>query len=154
MSRICAKVPAQAPDTLHEALNAIWICKVALHQENTNAALSPGRLDQILYPFYARDVQRGMTPAQASELVGCLWLKMADHVPMSPQTAEQLFGGAGSNQAVTLGGIDMQGRDAVNDLTYIMLKVTELLALRDPNVNVRYYPDINPQSLSEIGCAR
>ena len=108
MSRICAKVPAEKPDTLHEALNAIWICKVALHQENANAALSPGRLDQILYPLYVQDTQRGMTPAQAAELVGCFWLKMADHAPMSPQTAEQLFGGAGSNQAVTLGGIDMQ----------------------------------------------
>jgi pyruvate formate-lyase/glycerol dehydratase family glycyl radical enzyme len=152
MSRICAKVPAEAPDTLHEALNAIWICKVALHQENTNAALSPGRLDQILYPFYARDLQRGMTPAQAAELVGCFWLKMADHAPMSPQTAEQLFGGAGSNQAVTLGGIDMQGNDAVNDLTYIMLKVTELLKLRDPNVNARYHPDSNSRAYLDRLC--
>jgi len=152
MSRICAKVPAETPDTLHEALNAIWICTVALHQENANAALSPGRLDQILYPFYARDAQRGMTPAQAAELVGCFWLKMADHAPMTPQTAEQLFGGTGSNQAVTLGGIDMQGRDAVNDLTYIMLKVTELLKLRDPNVNARYYPDINPREYLDRLC--
>lgn len=152
MSRICAKVPAETPDTLHEALQAIWICKVALHQENANSALSPGRLDQILFPFYDRDAQKGLTPLQAAELVGCFWLKMADHAPVSPQTAEQLFGGTGSNQAVTLGGIDLQGKDAVNDLTYIMLKVTELLALRDPNVNARYHPDINPRAYLDRLC--
>ncbi len=56
MSEICSWVPAQPPRTFWEALNAIWICKIALHQENGNFALSLGRLDQILYPLYAQDM--------------------------------------------------------------------------------------------------
>ena len=133
-------VPAQPPRTFWEALNAIWICKIALHQENANLALSLGRLDQILYPLYAQDIQnRTMTVDEAMELVGCFWLSMADHVPMIPETGEEIFGGSGSNQAITLGGVDRDGKDAVNDLTYVMLRVTELLALRDPNVNARYH---------------
>ena len=46
--------------------------------------------------------------------------------------------------AVTLGGIDREGNDAVNDLTYLMLKATELLCIRDPNVNARFHPGVNP----------
>jgi formate C-acetyltransferase len=143
MRDVCARVPGEKPRNFREALNAIWICKVALHQENANIGLSLGRLDQVLYESYRQDVKRGLTPAQAVELVGCFWLKMADHVPLVPETGEQLFGGTGSNQAITLGGVDMKGKDAVNDLTYVMLRATELLRLRDPNVNCRYHPRVN-----------
>ncbi len=141
---VCARVPGKKPQTFREALNAVWICKVALHQENANVGLSLGRLDQVLYDLYRQDISRGMTLSEAIELVGCLWLKIGDHVPLVAETGEELFGGTGSNQAITLGGVDLQGNDAVNDLTYVMLRATELLGLRDPNVNCRYYPGVNP----------
>lgn len=144
MGEYLQRVPAEPPQTFQEALNALWICKVALHQENANAALSVGRLDQVLYPFYERDIKEGrLNPRKAVELVGCLWLKIADHLPAVPETSEELFGGSGSNQAVTLGGVNRDGNDCVNDLTYVMLETTELLRLRDPNVNVRYHPGWN-----------
>ena len=143
MSEICKKVPAKKADTFREAINSLWIYRVALHQENANVAMSPGRLDQVLYPYYCKSIGQGMSLSEAVELVGCLWLKICDHVPLAPETSEELFGGSGSNQAVTLGGIDMEGNDAVNDLTYIMLRATELLKVRDPNVNARYHPEIN-----------
>ena len=151
MRDICARVPGEKPQTFREALNAIWICKIALHQENANVGLSLGRLDHILYDLYRQDIDRGMTLSEAVELVGCFWLKLADHVPMVPETGEELFGGTGSNQAITLGGIDSKGNDAVNDLTYIMLRATELLRLRDPNVNCRYHPNVNsPEYLRRL----
>lgn len=152
MAEVCKRVPAGRPRTFREALNAIWICKIALHQENANVALSLGRLDQVLYPFYAEDIKRGMTLAEAVELIGCFWLKIADHVPLSPETGEELFGGSGSNQAVTLGGVDIKGADAVNDLTYVVLKATELLRLRDPNVNARYYPQVTKKEYLDRLC--
>ncbi len=146
INRACQRVPQEAPATFQEALQAIWICHIALHQENNNIALSLGRLDQILYPFYQKEIKEGtLTPIKAVELVGCFFLKLADHVPMVPETGEELFGGSGSNQAITLGGVNPNEEDAVNDLTYIMLKATELLKVRDPNVNARYYPGINPK---------
>lgn len=142
---VCRRVPGERPQSFQEALQAVWICKVALHQENANVALSLGRLDQILYELYRQDVDQGrITVQDAVELVGCLWLKIADHVPMIWEAGEEMIGGSGSNQAVTLGGVDSAGEDAVNDLTYVMLKATELLRLRDPNVNCRYHPEKNP----------
>ncbi|MCP4601373.1 MAG: formate acetyltransferase [Proteobacteria bacterium] len=140
----CRKVPKEKPTTFFEALQAIWICHVALHQENNNIAISLGCLDQILYPLYRKGIEEHtLTPKEAVELVGCFFLKLGDHVPMSPETAEELFGGSGSNQAITLGGVDESGNDAVSDLTYVMLRATELLKVRDPNVNIRYSPEIH-----------
>jgi pyruvate formate-lyase/glycerol dehydratase family glycyl radical enzyme len=146
MSKICDRVPKEKSNTFQEALQAIWITHVAINQESNNISNSLGRLDQILYPLYRKDIEEGtLTPTRAVELVGCFYLKLADHEPMSPETAEELFGGSGSNQAITLGGVDGSGQDAVNDLTYVMLKATELLKVKDPNVNVRYYPGVNPK---------
>jgi pyruvate formate-lyase/glycerol dehydratase family glycyl radical enzyme len=163
MSQVCQRVPAHQPTSFQEAVNAVWLYKVALHQESANIALSPGRLDQVLYPAFRQDLERSRQEGgaageqaflkEAVELVGCLWLKICDHVPLAPEASEILFGGSGSNQAVTLGGVDMAGNDAVNDLTYVMLKATELLSLRDPNVNARYYPGINTPAYLERLCA-
>lgn len=139
MAAICRRVPAEPATTFREAINAIWLCQVGIHAENINMAMSPGRLDQILYPYYKRDIADGrLDLARTIELVGCLWLKIADNVTMVPEASEEMFGGAGTVPAITLGGVDEKGDDAVNDLTYIMLRVTELLAIRDPNVNARY----------------
>jgi formate C-acetyltransferase len=146
MAAVCAQVPAKPARTFREAVNALWIIQVAIHAENINMAMSPGRLDQILYPYYRRDVDAGrLSIPEALDLVGCLWLKLNDNTNLVPETAEELFGGAGTVPAVTVGGVDLQGRDAVNDLTYLMLRITELLKTRDPSVNARYHRGVNSQ---------
>jgi pyruvate-formate lyase len=102
-------------------------------------AMSPGRLDQVLYPFFKKDWESDKITLDEAITVGCcLWLKIADNTNLAPEAAEKLWGGAGSTPAVTFGGVDSQGNDAVNDLTYIFLKVTELMRLRDPSVNARF----------------
>jgi len=146
MSEVCARVPAKPARTFREAVNSLWICQVAVHAENINMAISPGRLDQVLYKYYRNDIDNGiLTVREAMELIGCLWLKLNDNTNLVPETSEELFGGAGTVPAVTVGGIDENGEDAVNDLTYIMLRVTELLKLRDPSVNARYHYEKNTE---------
>jgi len=138
------RIPEHPAASFREGLTTVWVCWTALHLENANVGLSLGRLDQVLYPLYAKDIAAGtLTVDQAIELLCCLWLKIGDHVPSVPSAGEQLFGGAGSNQAITIGGVDAQGGDAVNDLTYVMLRATELMKLRDPNLNARYCADVN-----------
>lgn len=145
MAEVCAQVPAKPARTFREALNSLWILHIGIHAENINMAISPGRLDQLLYPYYLRDMEAGrLTVRDALELLGCLWLKLNDNTNLVPETAEELFGGAGTVPAVTVGGIDASGQDAVNDLTYLMLRVTELLKTRDPSLNARYHPNVNP----------
>lgn len=144
MARVCARVPAKPATSFREAVNCIWLCLIGIHAENINMAISPGRLDQVLYPYYKKDMDGGtLTVKEAMELVACLWIKTGDNVDLVPQVSEELFGGAGTAPAVTIGGVDEKGEDAVNDLTYIMLRVTELLKMREPNMNARYCAGVN-----------
>ncbi|MEK7791901.1 MAG: pyruvate formate lyase family protein, partial [Pseudomonadota bacterium] len=153
LALICRKVPAKPADTLAEAMTAIWICYHLLLQENTNFGLSIGRLDQTLNEYYLRGWQQQPDHAakttytrRAVELMCHFFLHCSDHVPLSPESAEVLFAGSGSNQALTVGGTRFENGktvDAVNDMTYIILKATEMLAIRDPNVHARYHKDIH-----------
>jgi len=144
MAEVNRRVPEYPARTFREGLTTVWICWIAIHLENPNIGLSLGRLDQILYELYRQDIdKKTISIKDAVELVCCLWLKIGDHVPAIPDAGEKLFGGTGSNQAITIGGVDKDGKDAVNDLTYVMLRATELMLLRDPNLNARYYLDVN-----------
>jgi len=140
MAAVCDRVPAEGARSFREAVNSLWLLLIAIHAENINMAISPGRLDQLLYPFYQKDIESGkLSVKEAMEIIGCLWLKLNDNTNLVPESSEELFGGSGTVPAVTIGGVDEHEEDAVNDLTYIMLRVTELLRTRDPNLNARYH---------------
>ncbi|MCK5231209.1 MAG: pyruvate formate lyase family protein, partial [Desulfobulbaceae bacterium] len=143
IAEIHRHIPRHPARTFREGLTAIWICWTAMHLENPNVGLSLGRLDQVLYDLYAKDINNTLSMEDALELICCFWLKIGDHVPMIPDAGEQLFGGTGSNQAITIGGVQPNdsetAQDAVNELTYVMLRATELMMLRDPNLNARYH---------------
>jgi len=150
MSKRVRWAPALPSRNLSEAINAIWIVWTALHLENMNAGLSIGRLDLWLQPFFMNDLQKADDQRareeliyEAIELCGALFLKCQDHLPLVPDIGNRLFGGSSSDQVITLGGVDSTGRSAVCDMTYILLKVTEILAMRDPNVNARYHRVVN-----------
>lgn len=153
IAEINSRVPEFPARTFREGLTTVWLCWTAIHLENPNVGLSLGRLDQILYDLYRKDIDnKVITINDAIELISCLWLKIGDHVPTIPDAGEQLFGGTGSNQAITIGGVDKDGRDAVNDLTYVMLRATELMKLRDPNLNARYYSGVNSKEYLKRLC--
>ncbi len=153
MAVACRRVPAHPPRTLFEAAQTIWILFLCQHQENVNAGLSLGRLDVWLQPYLERDLRGVDDPEQRRRIVDdalqitcALMLKCTDHLPLVPDMGSRLFGGSSSDQVITLGGQTADGRSAVCDMTWIFLKATELLRLRDPNVNARYAPGINSEA--------
>ncbi len=159
LGNICSRVPLKPAETLDEAFNSIWIVWTAIHMENSNTGTSVGRLDQWLQPYFENDISKLETEEErkafieyAIELTGCFFLRMTDHVPLLPDVANFLFGGAASTQAVTLGGITPEGDDAVNDMTYIFLKATEMLGIRDVNVNARFHIDKNSDNYLKRLC--
>ncbi len=150
LADICRRVPENPCTTLDEAVNAMWIMWVGVHMENTNAGFSLGRLDQWLQPYFMADMEniKGEKDNQeyikhALELIGCFYMRCTDHLPLIPDIGNHLFGGSSSDQAITLGGVTPEGEDAANDMTYIFLKITEMLSIRDPNVNARYNREKN-----------
>ena len=151
---VIADAVAHSPEfparNMDEAVHAIWVHWIGVHMESTNAGFSLGRMDQWLQPFFEADMaklktkeERDVYVSHVLELLGCFYLRCQDHVPLVPDIGNYLFGGSSSDQAITLGGITPEGEDAVNDMTYVFLKVTEMLGMRDPNVNARYNPKKN-----------
>jgi len=159
ISNICARVPRKPTETLDEAINAIWITWVAVHMENTNTGLSLGRLDQWLQPYFLSDMKKISSAEEkdtyikhAIEISACLFMRGTDHLPLVPDIGNYLFGGSSSDQAITLGGVTPDGKDGVSDMTYILLKVTEMLSIRDPNVNARYHSHENSEAYLKRLC--
>ena len=142
IGRICGKVPMNPPETLHEALQALWIAHMAVNMEGLNSAISFGRIDQYLYPFYKADIEAGrITPDKATELLLLFSAKAVEHVMLISERTSQFHGGYLVVQAAIVGGMDEEGNDATNELTYIFLDVMEQLGLRDPNYQARIHKD-------------
>jgi formate C-acetyltransferase len=142
-----ARVPAEPARTFREGLTAVWTCWNALLLESPDYGLSLGRLDQLLVELYREDRAQGrLELAEALELCCDLWLKLGDHVPAVPGSGEAFFGATGSNQAVTIGGVGPEGRSAVNEVSLLLLRTSELMRLRDPNLAARHHPGVTPRS--------
>lgn len=131
MAEVCAWVPKNPARTFHEALQAIMFLQIALCTESFENAISPGRLDQILYPYYKADVEAGRVDYEsAKELMACFILKMDEIVFLNDGDRlfqfGKLFESLSPVETVTVGGTDGQGNDATNDVTYMILDVCEL----------------------------
>ncbi|MCX8172694.1 MAG: formate C-acetyltransferase/glycerol dehydratase family glycyl radical enzyme [Archaeoglobaceae archaeon] len=138
IAEICEWVPAKPPRNFWEALQFVWFMQLALHMESYEQGISMGRIDQYLYPYYKKDLDAGiLTFEKAVELVSCLWIKTNEIVPLFDELLTIYFAGLPTNQAVTLGGVDENGKDATNELTFVMLEATRRVAMRQPNVHVR-----------------
>ncbi len=140
IAAVCERVPAHAPRTFREAVQAYWFVHLGVTTElNTWDAFSPGRLDQHLLPFYRRDLADGtLTREQAEELLQCLWIKF-NNQPAPPKvgvTAAE-SGTYTDFAQVNLGGTGTDGGDAVNELTWLMLDVVEEMRLLQPSATVQ-----------------
>ena len=85
-------------ETLQEAIQSIWTSFVCLHCENANSALSIGRLDQMLQPFFLKEIEKAKNDNEkeqiirkAIELVGSLFIRINDHDPLMPNVGWKLF---------------------------------------------------------------
>ena len=148
IARICRRVPREQAETFHEALQSLWLTHLAVCLEGINSAISFGRMDQYLYPFYQRDLAAGrITADRARELILCFSAKTTEHVFLLTEKLSKYHGGYLVVQAAVVGGTDKNGDDAVNDLTYLFLDVMAQSGLRDPNYQVRVHPGSPQQYL-------
>ncbi len=106
-------VPHNPARTFHEAIQSLWFAHIINTWEDGINANSIGRIDQILYPYYKKDIEAGrITRDEAFELLCCLWIKLYRDYDV---------------QQAMIGGVDKNGEDAANELSYMILDVTEAL---------------------------
>lgn len=136
----CEVVPAHKPETFAQAIQMYWLLHIGATTELNNwDALSPGRLDQHLYPFYQQGIAEGtLTAEQAKELLSCLWVKF-NNQPAPPKVGITLMeSGTYTDFAnINSGGLQPDGSDGVNEVTYLILEVMDELRLLQPSSNVQ-----------------
>ena len=136
MAAICRRVPAQAPQTFHEALQHYWFIHIGVITEvNPWDSFNPGRLDQHLYPFYKRELEAGtLTEEHAKELLMSFWVKFNNH-PAPPKIGVTAKESSTYTDfaLINLGGVKEDGSDAVNELTFVILDVIEEMRLLQPS---------------------
>lgn len=150
----CDIVPAHKPRTFHQALQMYWFVHLGVTSEiNPWDALSPGRLDQHLAPFYRRDTETGdLTREQAKELLECFWIKF-NNQPAPPKVGITLKESSTYTDFANIntGGITPEGADGVSEVSYLILETMDELTLLQPSSNVQISRK-NPQHFLRKAC--
>lgn len=150
ISRICSKVPYEPAETFKEAVQSVWFIQLILQIESNGHSLSYGRFDQYMYPYYDRDIKNGtIKESEALELLTCLWIKTLTINKVRSQAHTLSSAGSPMYQNVTIAGQTTDKKDAVNDLSFLVLKSVAQTRLTQPNLTVRYHKNINKRFLDE-----
>lgn len=150
ISRICSKVPYEPAETFREAVQSVWFIQLILQIESNGHSLSYGRFDQYMYPYYNRDIKNGtIKESEALELLTCLWIKTLTINKVRSQAHTLSSAGSPMYQNVTIAGQTTDKKDAVNDLSFLVLKSVAQTRLTQPNLTVRYHKNINKQFFDE-----
>ncbi|MCF7935986.1 MAG: formate C-acetyltransferase/glycerol dehydratase family glycyl radical enzyme [Synergistales bacterium] len=145
IARICRQVPGKPARSFREALQSFYFYQIFIFMEQNAAAYNPGRFDQYMYPFYQKDIEEGrLSPEEAQELLNCLWVKFSEQCLFQDAKSAEYSSGYPMFQNLCAGGIDTKGRDAVNDLSYMILQATMDMQLYQPSLSVRYNMAKNP----------
>lgn len=150
ISRICAKVPYEPASSFKEAVQSVWFIQLILQIESNGHSLSYGRFDQYMYPYYRNDIKDGIiTEEDALEAITCLWIKTLTINKVRSQAHTLSSAGSPMYQNVTIGGQTTDKKDAVNKLSFLILKSVAQTRLTQPNLTVRYHKNINKKFFDE-----
>ena len=150
IAEICSKVPYEPASTFAEAVQSVWFIQCILQIESNGHSLSYGRFDQYMYPYVKADLESGReTEESIVERLTNLWIKTITINKVRSQA--HTFSSAGSPlyQNVTIGGQTRDKKDAVNPLSYLVLKSVAQTHLPQPNLTVRYHAGLDARFMNE-----
>jgi len=148
----CEWVPMRPARTFWEAVQSQWFAQAIYRLEHyTAGGQGQGRIDQYFYPFYRKDKDAGiLTDNRALEILECLWLKVAESMTMRQAFASPHKQGNAHYEAATIGGQTADGRDATNELSYLILESKLNFPLDYPDLSARIHSRTPEKFLSRI----
>ena len=150
IARIMDKVPYEPSDSFYEAVQSMWFVHLILQIESNGHSLSYGRMDQYLYPYLEKDLKNGkLNEDKAVEILTNLWLKTFTINKVRSWSHTQFSAGSPLYQNVTVGGQTIEKKDAVNKLSYLILKSVAQTKLPQPNLTVRYHKGLDDTFMNE-----
>ncbi len=150
IAEVCERVPKYPARNFHEALQSVWLIHLVLQIESSGHSLSFGRFDQFLFPYYETDVASGkITKEHALDLVENFWIKTFSINKIRSDSHTKFSAGSPLYQNACIGGQHLDGTDAVNELSYLIIKSVGQLKLTQPNLSVRYHKGISNDFMKE-----
>ena len=150
MAEICRRVPENPAKSFREAIQSIWTVMLLLQIESNGHSFSLGRLDQLLYPYYQRDIENGvLTEDEACELLEVFWVKLFSVNKIRPWAYTKYAPGNPMYENITIGGQTQDGQDAVNAVSHLILRAVAHMHLTQPNLTVRYHKGLSSEFLQE-----
>ena len=132
--------------TFQDAVQSMYLYHIALCLDGNMHGLSLGRVDQYLAPYYEADIAAGRTtPERAQEVLDLFFLKLAELNKFWATALTHAIAGYTSGCLMTLGGVDKEGKDATNAVTYMMLQSAGRLVLHDPPLALRVHKNTPAQ---------
>jgi len=145
----CARVPYFPAANFYEALQAYWFTLLVDYIFQNGSAISCGRFDQFMFPFYENDiVQKALTKDEAQGLIEALWVKHNDVIKACTYNSARNNGGFSTSAHLTLGGVNIDGSDACNELTFLCLEADKNVFNCEPNIGIRINKN-NPLELTQ-----
>jgi formate C-acetyltransferase len=140
IAEACEWVPANPARSFYEALQSVWLTYIPFMIEGWSFGMGFGRADQYLYPFYTKDLNGGrITREEARELIALILIKMNGSTIPQREIVVKTFGGDPVGANITLGGLTKDGRDAVNELSYLFLDAEEDVGLSAEDIIIRIH---------------
>jgi pyruvate-formate lyase len=141
---ILNRVPAQAPGTFKEALQALIFIRAVIWLSG-HYHVGLGRFDQYMWPYLHADLQNGrLTLEEAEALLAEFFICLNKDSDLYPGIQQ-----GDNGQSLMLGGVDKDGKDACNELTRMALRVARDVSMIDPKINLRMCSD-TPLDLLEL----
>ncbi|MBM3212236.1 DUF3029 family protein, partial [Candidatus Poribacteria bacterium] len=126
IAETCQWVSVEPPRTFREALQLVWFVHLGIKMDDGGVGHSFGRFDQYLYPFFKNDIESGLLSVdQVRELLALFWIKLNRE---SDDIAH-----------LSIGGQTPQGKDAVNELSFLCLQVDRWISRKQPNLSTRIH---------------
>ncbi|MEA4907993.1 MAG: glycyl radical protein [Chloroflexi bacterium] len=147
----CRHLASHPAATYWQALQAVWFLFVLLEIESNASSISPGRLDQYIYPYLERDLHDGSLAIElAQELLENFWMKYNEIVLLRSSESARYFAGFPIGFNTVVGGQTPDGRDATNLLSYMCLRAQADLGMPQPNFAVRVYQNSPAEFLEAV----
>lgn len=146
----CSNIKNSPPKNFYEAIQLVFFIHLILQIESNGHSVSLGRLDQYLYPFYKNDISGNKIDSLfVTEILDNLCIKIYSLNKIRPWSHTKYSAGSPLYQNVTIGGQTIDGKDAVNELSYLILNSVKRMHLPQPNLSVRYHKNINESFMME-----
>lgn len=146
----CQVIAEHPPQNFWQALQLVYFVQLVLQIESNGHSVSLGRMDQYLYPFYQKDTLTGRISDEfVSELLENTWIKLLSINKIRPWSHTRFSAGGPLYQNVTIGGQLPDRSDAVNELSYLILRSVGSMQLTQPNLSVRFHRNMSDDFMKE-----